>query len=274
MTNLLLLQYTCFLVSLLLAPIIIVSYFIQEGTNRRYERSRWMLVTAVLLLALHYFLQMRFSIRATTDTGATVVNILFYTPAAFLFSGSVLGLEGDSRRFRSYVLFGAMCTFLILLLFFIGWLRNGCLEMPYVQPIMHAVYFVVMIVFVLVPWKAIRRSRKRVINETGGDIVPYNRFVGSAYLLMSTTLSVLVIAIVWRPLLFIIAPFGLFAIFFPSSASSISVSEWHPSGTCSMRMCRVKNRAELMMIRTIRRKNLCFTLQKWRRRWVWHWING
>lgn len=56
-----------------------------------------MLVTAVLLLALHYFLQMRFSIRATTDTGATVVNILFYTPAAFLFSGSVLGLEGDRR---------------------------------------------------------------------------------------------------------------------------------------------------------------------------------
>ena len=164
MTNLLLLQYTCFLVSLLLAPIIIVSYFIQEGTNRRYERSRWMLVTAVLLLALHYFLQMRFSIRATTDTGATVVNILFHTPAAFLFSGSVLGLEGDRRRFRSYVLFGAMCTFLILLLFFIGWLRNGCLEMPYVQPIMHAVYFVVMTVFVLVPWKAIRRSRKRVIN--------------------------------------------------------------------------------------------------------------
>ena len=183
MTNLLLLQYTCFLVSLLLAPIIIVSYFIQEGTNRRYERSRWMLVTAVLLLALHYFLQMRFSIRATTDTGATVVNILFYTPAAFLFSGSVLGLEGDRRRFRSYVLFGAMCTFLILLLFFIGWLRNGCLEMPYVQPIMHAVYFVVMTVFVLVPWKAIKRSRKRVINETGGDIVPYKRFVGSAYLL-------------------------------------------------------------------------------------------
>lgn len=79
---------------------------------------------------------------------------------------------------------------------------------------MHAVYFVVMTVFVLVPWKAIRRSRKRVINETGGDIVPYKRFVGSAYLLMSTTLSVLVIAIVWRPLLFIIAPFGLFAIFF------------------------------------------------------------
>lgn len=57
-----------------------------------------MLVTAVLLLALHYFLQMRFSIRATTDTGATVVNILFYTPAAFLFS-PCLGLKatvGDS----------------------------------------------------------------------------------------------------------------------------------------------------------------------------------
>lgn len=118
MTNLLLLQYTCFLVSLLLAPIIIVSYFIQEGTNRRYERSRWMLVTAVLLLALHYFLQMRFSIRATTDAGATVVNILFYTPAAFLFSGSVLGLEGDRRRFRSYVLFGAMCTFHTIAVFY------------------------------------------------------------------------------------------------------------------------------------------------------------
>lgn len=214
MTTLLLLQYTCFLVSLLLAPIIIVSYFIQEGTNRRYERSRWMLVTAALLLALHYFLQMRFSIRATTEAGATVVNILFYTPAAFLFSGSVLGLEGDSGRFRSYLKFGAMCSLVILLLFLIGWKRNGCLEMPYVQPIMHAVFFVVMTVFVVIPWKAIKRSRKRVINKTGGDIVPYKRFVGSAYLLMSTTLSVLVIAIVWRPLLYIIAPFCLFAVFF------------------------------------------------------------
>lgn len=191
-----------------------MSYFIQEGTNRRYERSRWMLVTAALLLALHYFLQMRFSIRATTDTGATVVNILFYTPAAFLFSGSVLGLERDPRRFRRYSMFGAMCSLVILLLFLIGWKRNGCLEMPYVQPIMHAVFFVVMTVFVVIPWKAIKRSRKRVIDETGGDIVPYKRFVGSAYLLMSTTLSVLVIAIVWRPLLYIIAPFCLFAIFF------------------------------------------------------------
>lgn len=173
-----------------------------------------MLVTAALLLALHYFLQMRFSIRATTDTGATVVNILFYTPAAFLFSGSVLGLERDPRRFRRYSMFGAMCSLVILLLFLIGWKRNGCLEMPYVQPIMHAVFFVVMTVFVVIPWKAIKRSRKRVIDETGGDIVPYKRFVGSAYLLMSTTLSVLVIAIVWRPLLYIIAPFCLFAIFF------------------------------------------------------------
>lgn len=139
---------------------------------------------------------------------------------------------------------------------------------------MHAVYFVVMTVFVLVPWKAIKRSRKRVINETGGDIVPYKRFVGSAYLLMSTTLSVLVIAIVWRPLLFIIAPFGLFAIFFYVLCFVYLGFGMASSGTCSMRMCREKNRVELMMIRTIRRKNLCFTLQKWRRRWVWHWING
>lgn len=214
MTTLFLLQYTCFLVSLLLIPIIIVSYFIQEGTNRRYERSRWMLIAAALLLVIHYFLQMRYSIRATTDDGATVVNILFYTPAAFLFSGSILGLEGDSRRFRSYLKFGVICSFVILVLFCIGWMGSGCLDMPYVQPIMHAVYFVVITVFVIVPWKIIRRSRKRVIDDTGGDIVPYKRFVGSAYLLMSTTLSVLVIAIVWRPLLFIIAPFGLFAIFF------------------------------------------------------------
>lgn len=214
MTILFLLQYTCFLVSLLLIPIIIVSYFIQEGTNRRYERSRWMLVAAALLLVIHYFLQMRYSIRATTDDGATVVNILFYTPAAFLFSGSILGLEGDSIRFRSYLKFGVMCSFVILVLFFIGWMVSGCLEMPYVQPIMHAVYFVVITVFVIVPWKTIKRSRKRVIDDTGGDIVPYKRFVGSAYLLMSATLSVLVVAIVWRPLLLVFAPFGLLAIFF------------------------------------------------------------
>lgn len=42
-----------------------------------------MLVTAVLLLALHYFLQMRFSIRATTDAGATVVNSSSILPLPF-----------------------------------------------------------------------------------------------------------------------------------------------------------------------------------------------
>ena len=42
-----------------------------------------MLVTAVLLLALHYFLQMRFSIRATTDAGATVVTSSSILPLPF-----------------------------------------------------------------------------------------------------------------------------------------------------------------------------------------------
>lgn len=42
-----------------------------------------MLVTAVLLLALHYFLQMRYSIRATTDAGATVGTSSSILPLPF-----------------------------------------------------------------------------------------------------------------------------------------------------------------------------------------------
>lgn len=35
-------------------------------TNRRYEYSRWMISSALLLMAAHFFLQMHYGFRATS----------------------------------------------------------------------------------------------------------------------------------------------------------------------------------------------------------------
>lgn len=50
--------------------------------NKQYERSRWMVVFAMIGLAIQYVMQMAFGFRAADDILGAVVNILIYTPAS------------------------------------------------------------------------------------------------------------------------------------------------------------------------------------------------
>lgn len=64
--------------------VLVVSRFQVSVVNRQYEKSRWSLVAAAVLLMIHYGLQMACGFRAHSDDAGTIVNILFYTPATFL----------------------------------------------------------------------------------------------------------------------------------------------------------------------------------------------
>lgn len=58
MDSLFLLQFACFIFMLLNAAIVAVSHLHVKWESERYERSRWMIVAAMIGLAIQYMMQM------------------------------------------------------------------------------------------------------------------------------------------------------------------------------------------------------------------------
>lgn len=81
MNILFLTQFACFIISGMLALLLILTRFQIRWPNRRYEVSRWLMCGAMLALTFHFVLQMAFDIRAKSDAIGAVVNILFYAPS-------------------------------------------------------------------------------------------------------------------------------------------------------------------------------------------------
>lgn len=186
--------------------VLVISRFQVSVVNRQYEKSRWSLVAAAVLLVIHYGLQMACGFRAHSDDAGVIVNILFYTPVTFLVAHSILNLECEKRRRRRYDLLFGILLVATFVAFGNGWLRRNSLYMPYEQMVLHTLYLVSMIVSIFIPIIVIYRNRSRVEAETGGDIMPYVRYTWAGYLLFCCTSLALVGAIMWRPLLFVVGP--------------------------------------------------------------------
>lgn len=213
MDALFLLQYTCFLLSSLLALLLVVSKFLQTEVTREYRCAGWMLISSMLLLAVHYVLQMTLGLRSYSDELGTVFNILFYTPVAFLVSCSVTMQLSGRQRFRRYALIGAAGSGLEILIFFVGWSVFGHFLSDSMRYMMHGLFFVSMVYYIYYTVNEVLRNNRRIIDDTGGDITPYVRYASSSYMLLSAGAFALVFVIVWRPALFIVAPLLLLALF-------------------------------------------------------------
>lgn len=206
MSSLYLLQYTCLLVFAMQVLLLVVSRFQISVVNRQYEKSRWSLVAADVLLVTHYALQMACGFRAHSDDAGLIVNILFYTPVSFLVAHSVLNMKCEKRRRRRYDLLFALMFVVTLVTFNSGWSTRNSLYMPSTQMVLHTLFFVSVLMSIVIPLCEIRRNRSRVEAETGGDIMPYVRYTWSGYLLFCCISLTIVAAIMWRPLLFVVGP--------------------------------------------------------------------
>ena len=207
-------QHTCFVVSAMFGLLLIASKFHQGETGKRYESSRWLLATAMAILCVHFFLQMHFSLRASNDDIGTVVNIIFYIPAEFLISFSVVMIESNRQRCNKYAIIGLSFCALITIVFFVGWFRAASLDMELEQDILYSLFVLSQIYFVISPSRELWRNHKRVVDETGGDIQSYSNFSWATYLMMAAASLTLIFAIVYRPMLYIVAPFLFFTVFF------------------------------------------------------------
>lgn len=100
MDTLFLLQFACFLFMILNAGILIVSRIHVRWVNKRNERSRKLIIAAMLGLAGQYLLQMAFGLRASGDDLGAIVNILIYSPCFTLIALGIYNIIAPHAHFR------------------------------------------------------------------------------------------------------------------------------------------------------------------------------
>lgn len=212
MNMLFLLQFSCCLITTILALMLIVSRFQVRWPNHHYEVSRWLMCGSMLLLASHYILQMAYGIRAQSDTLGAVFNILFYTPIALVISYStfnVICFREGRKRFQQV---GGYSYLLILTVFALGVWQKGNLRIGFWLYIMLALFLASLVYCISTTIKEIRHHRKIIEEESASDLLPYDRYTWASYLLMAASVLVLTGGMVYRPFLFIISPLMLLSL--------------------------------------------------------------
>lgn len=197
----------------MLALMLFTSRFHVDVVNATYEHSRWTLFASMILLVLHYVLQMVCGFRAKSDDVGTIVNILFYSPVVFLVAHSILNIECNHRRRWQYDVAFMVIYFAILAVFIVGLLGRDTFLFTRTKWIMHIFFLLVVASSIFAPMIEIHRNQGRVEAETGADIAPYERYTWSGYTMLCITAAFTVFAIIYRPLLFVFAPLGLLSLF-------------------------------------------------------------
>lgn len=212
MNTLYLLQFACCIVTTLLAIILIVSRFQVRWPNRHYEVSRWLVSFAMLILSAHYVLQMQYGFRAMSDIVGAVVNILFYTPVALLICYGTFNVICFREGRRKFKLVSVLSYLVILAVFLGGYLVKGSLDIGGLVYGLLALFTLTMVYCVGTTVREIRHHRKIIEEESGEDLLPYDRYTWMAFLTMGLSVLVLVGGIVYRPFLFFIGPLMLLSL--------------------------------------------------------------
>ncbi|MGM9803513.1 MAG: helix-turn-helix domain-containing protein [Muribaculaceae bacterium] len=206
MTSLYLLQFGCLIVAAILAILLVLSRLQAKWINPKYEVSRATLFIAMLIMATHYVLQMAFGLRAQgVDVGAAV-NILFYSPATFLVSYSLLNLSTSKKSRKRFMVIGIVGYLLIVAVFAHGWFTHRSLHIGSSLQVMHVLYIVFLLTFIILPIKEIHFKHKSIENQTGADIKPYLTYTYSGHVLLGVFTAFSTVAIVNNAMLFILAP--------------------------------------------------------------------
>ena len=230
MDSLFLLQFGCFIITIFFALLLSLSRMLVKWVNDKYERSRWYLTSSMVILAIHFLLQMLFGFRASGDDIGATINILFYSPAAFLISYSLINIECGKKSRYIYILTGIFGYICILGVFLVGLLVYGSLHMPNALLVMRGLFFICILFFIFAPIHEVRRLYAQIQKVTGGDLKSYKMYLGSGYISLSITALMLSIAMLSNEILFYLAPvffisFFLFCLSYVALGFNIPIIE-------------------------------------------------
>lgn len=222
MKPLFILQLVCCTVTTLLSLLLVFSRMQVRWKAPRYELSRRLLCISMLLLSAHYAFQMTHGLREDgADVGAAI-NIIAYTPTAFIITIAILNMETPAARIRRHTTYSVAAYALILATFALGCLRAHCLHIGSMLYVMLGLFVASMAYFVSISLRAIRLRRRMMAQTEGGDLLPYIRYSYASVIMLYLTAITLPAAILFNTLLIYIGPLMLLTlVFFVSTFISI-----------------------------------------------------
>lgn len=214
MENLYLLQFACFLFMLFNVLVLGITRLHMKWLNRRYEQSRWLILTALVILAMQYLTQMLLGIRAKGDAMGAVCNMLVYPPCFSLIAIGIYNIEATHANRRRMNIVCASIYAAILSAFSIGYSQSGSFHIGnwlYAMNVLFAFNVAYCIYMVVVEI----RKRKQMLEEMAGyDILPFVRYARASVFLLFLPALTIPFAVLFTKSLYIVGPLGLFAVLF------------------------------------------------------------
>lgn len=168
----------------------------------------------MMLLSVQFFLQILFDFRGQGADVAALVNILFYSPAAYLLFHTNLKMASTKEKERLYAIICGTNFALIVLCYIIGAITYKSLHMPHALYAMGTLFFVNMVFLIVYPANEIRRVRRLVEDETADDIQYYNIYMRTGSILLYGIALLVPLFIYFTKSLFVFGPLILFALIF------------------------------------------------------------
>ena len=214
MNSLFLLQFACFIFMLINAFIVAASHLHVRWENKRYERSRWMIVVAMIGLAIQYVMQMGFGFRAADDSLGAVVNILVYTPCFSLIAMAIYNIETTraNRRKMNLVCCGIYAA--ILLVFCVGFNLHHSLYIREGLYLMLALFCMSVAYSIYMIGREMVRRKNMLETMAATDMLPYVRYSRASVFILCLSFLTMPVAIFSTTLLYIIGQLVLFALLF------------------------------------------------------------
>ena len=214
MDSLFLLQFACFIFMLINAFIVAASCLHVRWENKRYERSRWMIVAAMIGLAMQYIIQMAFGFRATHDDLGAVVNILVYTPCFSLVSIGIYNIETTRANLRKMILVCGGIYAAIIVVFSVGISLHHSLYIREGLYLMLALFCVSVFYCIYMIIQEMIRRRNMLETMAATDMLPYVRYSRASVIILWISVLAMPVAIFSTTLLYIVGPLALLAMLF------------------------------------------------------------
>ena len=214
MDSLFLLQFACFIFMLINAFFVALSHLHVRWENKRYERSRWMIVVAFLGLAIQYVIQMGFGFRAADDSLGAVVNILVYTPCFSLISMGIYNIETTNSNLKKMILMCSGIYAAIIVVFCVGislhhslYIREGLYLMLslFCVSVFYCIYMII---------QEMIRRKNMLETMAATDLLPYVRYSRASVIILWLAVLAMPVAIFSTTLLYIVGPAVLLALLF------------------------------------------------------------
>ncbi|WP_071122463.1 AraC family transcriptional regulator [Prevotellamassilia timonensis] len=214
MDSLFLLQFACFIFMLINAFFVALSHLHVRWENKRYERSRWMIVVALIGLAIQYAVQMLFGFRAADDSLGAIVNILIYTPCFSLISMGIYNIETTSSKLRKMILMCSGIYAAIIVVFCVGislhhslYIREGLYLMLtlFCVSVFYCIYMII---------QEMIRRKNMLETMAATDLLPYVRYSRASVIILWLAVLAMPVAIFSTTLLYIVGPAELLALLF------------------------------------------------------------